>query len=321
MDEQEFAKMDAYSKNYELWWQLQTIIVEKEREAAKVTADRTKQFHAMSYNFTTMNALRVGTNTDIVRKFQNDNGEIRDRAVRELKDATFLPTLLGLDTKGRRFLQFKQDDHAVKYFKHAMELVDGYDPTPEQFQHLLSFGANTELLGSDSVTFGFPNIEKLARDLGGTYVDSMRLPALASTYTLVPDGSGVAHPRNIYWAEYYQKVMKTVPTMTFVITAAWVGSKNCWEELEWAATHRNTTATADLRTILVFSHKDHWKEIMKKEVFKFQWGEAEPKSFDWRALTAQIGFYNEEATVLVANNVEEVKKRVDAFVPPTPPAP
>ena len=81
VDKHEFDKMDAYSQNYELWWQLQTIIVEKEREAAKVTADRSKQFHAMSYSFTTMHALRVGTNTDIVRKFQNDNGMLRNDGI------------------------------------------------------------------------------------------------------------------------------------------------------------------------------------------------------------------------------------------------
>ncbi len=279
---------------------------------------KSEQSHTMSYEFVSMHALRVGTNTDIVRRFQNDNGTIKSEAKKHLAEE-FLPKLTGLDSKGRRFLEFKEDDHAALYFKHAMELTPGYNPAPENFQHLLSFGANNVLLGPDVANFSFPNIERLARNLGGTYVDSMRLPALASSYKLVPDEAGVAHPRNIYWAEYYQKVMEIVPKMTFVITAAWVGSKNCWEELDWAATHRNKEKNPGLTTILVFSDMEHWKKL-KDTTAGFKWGTT-TKIFSWNELTAKIGFYNEENTVLVAKNVSEVQEKIENFKAPIKPEP
>ena len=91
-------------------------------------------------------------------------------------------------------------------------------------------------------------------------------------------------------------------------------SKNCWEELAWAAEIRNSKDNPDKKTILVFTNKDHWVTVSKTNEFEFTWGEKPPRKFDWAELTAKIGFSNEEKDIITAENVEEVAEKVKEYV-------
>ena len=224
---------------------LQKTIVELERTAAD--AEDYKPYYTLSQDFTNKHEPAWGSNVDIIRRVQNDDGSIA-RKSRELLEG-FVPRILpDLDHLGRLFFEFKTDEQAEIYFEKVLELGGTYEP--EGVKNLLSFGANEALLGDDKEQFSFPNIERLAKELDSTYVDSLRLPPLAASYKLEPEKKGdVKHPRNIFWAKYYQKAMREATTMVFVITAGWLGSINCWEEMGWAAEQRKRNAKMQSRSL------------------------------------------------------------------------
>jgi hypothetical protein len=299
-DDKEFRRIDSLGK-HEFWWRLQKTIVELEKKAAG--AHDYKPYHTLMHDFAKTHEPEWGTNTDIIRRVQNDDGTIAKKLKEKL--GGFVPRILpSLDQRGRLFLEFSTDDQAAIYFKEVLELGASYDP--KNVKNLLSFGANNDLLGDDKANFDFPNIERLAKLLDSTYVDSLRLPPLASSYKLVPEKVGdVAHPRNIFWAEYYKKAMVEARTMTFVVTAAWLGSKNCFEELGWAAERRND---AKYTTIFVFTKETYFKQLEQKNIFTFEFG-TETRSYNWEELKKRLRF---SPPAIIAKTVEDVRDAVDA---------
>lgn len=304
-DEEEFHRLDnSVRGKYEFWWRMQKRIAELEREALGAKSDY-KPYRTLAQGFTKSYEPDVGTNIDIIRRVQADDGTIRKKSEEKLNG--FVPNILpNIDGLGRTFLEFQTDDQASVYFKEVLNLEAGWSPD-DNVANLLSFGANNNLLGEDKENFSFPNIERLAKLLTCTYVDSMRLPPLASSYKLVPETvAHVAHPRNIFWAEYYQKAMVKAKTMIFVITAGWIGSKNCFEELGWAAKLRKNTDTMKYNTILVFSQEKHFKTLENQKTFTFKFGD-ETRTYDWDYLKQEIGF---KLPIITATTVEEIKKKV-----------
>ena len=115
----------------------------------------------------------------------------------------------------------------------------------------------------------------------------------------------VPNPRNIFWAEYYQKVMKIAKTMTFVITAAWLGSKNCWEELGWAADCRQDATK--FTTIFVFTNVAYYHQLETEQTFIFKFG-TETRTFNWNELKRKLGF---TVPAIYATTVDEVRDKVN----------
>ena len=303
-DDREFKRIDSsWGDKHEFWWRLQKTIVELERQAAG--AIDYQPYYTVMHDFAKTYEPEWGTNTDIIRRVINDDdGKIAERA-REFLGG-FVPKILqGLDQQGRRFLEFQTDKQAATYFTQVLELSPKYDP--KNFKNLLSFGARDDLLlGADKVHFDFPNIERLAKLLDSAYVDSLNLPPLAASYKLVPAKGEVANPRNIFWAEYYKKVMEIAKTMTFVITGAWVLSKNCWEELGWAADLRQDTR--QFTTIFVFTNEKYYIHLERQQTFTFEYG-TETRNFNWNDLKRKLGF---TYPPIYATTVKEVLEKVTA---------
>ena len=284
---------------------MQKTIVEYEKKAAGATDYL--PYYTVMHDFAKTYEPKWGTNTDIIRRVQTDDGGKIARKVKQLLDG-FVPKILpGLDQQGRLFLEFQTDKQAAIYFTQVLELGPKYEP--KNFKNLLSFGSggkNNEFLrGDDKVNFNFPNIERLAKLLDSAYVDSLNLPPLAASYKLVPAKGEVANPRNIFWAEYYQKVMKKAKTMTFIITAAWLGSKNCWEELGWAADCRQDATK--FTTVFVFTDVAYYNQLEKQQTFTFGFG-SEARLYNWVDLKIKLGF---TYPAIYATTVDEVRDKVN----------
>ncbi|VEU45319.1 unnamed protein product [Pseudo-nitzschia multistriata] len=304
VDKEEFGRIDnSVNGKYQNWWRLQKTIVDLERRAAGATADLTRSV-TLSQQFTEKYEPGMGTNFDIVRRVENNKDEYDEKS-RRLLDG-YVPVFTKLDERGRRFLQFQKDEQATTYFKEVIGLNPDYEPA--DVKNLLSFGANVELLGNDRANFEFPNIERLARLLDCTYVDSLRLPPLAASYKLAPDEDGVAHPRNVFWAEYYKKAMVAAKTMTFVITGAWVNSKNCFEELEWAAALRSDRSK--YKTLFVFTKRNHFKELEDQDTFRFVI-DGKVYQYNWTQLKTALGFTGRP---IVAPDVESIAELVGGSI-------
>mmetsp|Transcript_31454 Transcript_31454/g.47774 ORF Transcript_31454/g.47774 Transcript_31454/m.47774 type:complete len:286 (+) Transcript_31454:7441-8298(+) len=204
-------------------------------------------------NFTRQVELDIGTNVDSLVKAQ------------DARVASVAKSFIGYDPWERRkqytnsagkksiYLDFVDDDDAIRYFKYCQWLKADY--VPINFQFLLSFGS------ADGV-FGFDKILQLANALNSTYVDSQKLPALGGSYLIPPESGKLSHPRNIFWMEYYKGAMEKTPKMCFVITKAWTKSKNCWQEMGWAYDIRTQD---DHKNIIVFQDQDTAEKLESGE--------------------------------------------------------
>ena len=137
------------------------------------------------------------------------------------------------------YLEFHayRDDDATNYFRQGgvIPLLKGLSQkytTIGDVKYLLSFGSagNDGNVVEGIRNFKFAWVQSLASSIGGTYVDAERLPQMAGSYLL----EGDPHPRNTFWREYYKHAMALANIMVFIITDAWIISRNCWQELDWA---------------------------------------------------------------------------------------
>merc|ERR1719491_1903796 len=134
-----------------------------------------------------------------------------------------------------------------------MKLTDVHEPDAV---NLLSFGAGSK-------EFTLANIESLSKMLHCAYVDSQRLPAVASSYT-VKDKHHII--LNVWWQEYYKKAMEKADFLTFIITEGWLKSGNCWQELDWASKIRNIS-TGKI-TLFIFTKQEYYDRLEANQDYK-----------------------------------------------------
>ena len=236
------------------WWNMmQSTIVNLQLKALNATP-ATKLSYSLSALF--------------VEEFNisEDNQYVIDRinSRREHYDGLALRLLGYKPGFNEKYLVFNADgdDDAANYFTQdgVMPLLKA--PSQEyttigHVKYLLSFGSGGNVVKVDSVgnetrNLNFPWVQDLASSLDGTYVDSLRLPQMAGSYLVV----GNEYPRNVFWREYYQRAMALASIMVFIITDAWIISRNCWEELDWAKGIR-----PDKKNMFFFMGKDVRKKI------------------------------------------------------------
>lgn len=326
----EFERLDK--NGIEDWFNMQNQIIDRQRESAgAVEEDLT---FSLMHEFKKQ-IERSGSNpiynTGCIRKILKDQNkttyEMEARLHPEIGGG-FEVNLSYPDDKGRVFIIFEDhgeegdasnpkkisDNKAKAFFRDIMGLDSKYDPPAK---NLLSFGANVKLLGADLEKFGMPNIERLARNLNTCYVDSMRLPEMASSYKTRFDDGSLSHPLNVWWQEYYQKAMEKAEIMTFVITKGWIASGNCWQEAEWARTYR--AKERNLKTLFVFSDEEHVKTLKNdengnKKIFRRKLANGKWENFCWMDIITDIGYDKEfEKNYKVVKNVEQIEEYVKSW--------
>jgi len=290
----------------DFWFDMQSLIVEKQIEAAGAVESGLP--FSLMYEF----KRRLGdiSNVDCIRKvlknpehYTNAARNHRDDADKRIFPFNWDHKLSYPDEKGRVFLEFQQPEalahlQATAFFQTVMGLNDNYDPPAV---NLLSFGADPKFLGKDLEKFNMTEVQRLSGMLNCAYVDSDRLPALASSYRI--DGI-TTHSFNVWWKKYYQKAMIKAEIMTFIISEAWFASANCWEELEWAAIHRKSKIT-----LFVFTSKDLYNKLENLGIYIPLKPEGNIRKFNWKQLKSQVRFDGPH----YADNVDDINVLINIW--------
>ncbi len=320
LEKAEFAKLD--SGGLEKWFKWQQLIFEKRKLASGTVEDPRMTYDLVAKFSAGFSGQAAMSNTDCIRLVLKDP-QITTKA-RNLEEFPSdwkpdISDLMWMDNgrknyDGKPFLVFANDDQPKPFFQKVMGLKPDFEPDDT---NILSFGSNPKnLTREENEKFGFPKIFDLATKLGYTYVDSDRLPRLAASYKL----PGVTFALNAFWNLYYQKAMEKAETMVFLMSSGWINSKNCWEELEWAAEKR-PKFNFTYKNIFIFTKKEHFEKIEAKNIIEIQPpGDPKTYKYNWKDLKSKVGFPKSDIPICLSEdstNFDEVPDIVKNYVRPT----
>jgi len=293
-DEKQMTELDGIDKT---WWnRMQSKIADLQLNALNAKPAR-KLSYSLSALFVEQYNIR-DNNESVIDKI-NSRKEHYDKRAFEI--IGYKPQINGA------YLEFNadRDDDATTYFTQGgvMPLLKGLSQkytTIGGVEYLLSFGSGGNVVkvdsdGKETRHFQFPWVQNLASSIDGTYVDSQRLPQMAGSYLVV----GNIYPRNVFWREYYKHAMALASIMVFIITDAWIISRNCWEELDWAKGIRPSK-----KNIFFFMGKN-----VKNKIEFGPIKDTMGNMHEWKTL--KESFTNKtEITVNVSKGEEMAKKRL-----------